>query len=266
MNKPSDRNRPAPQATGRSSAAPGDFAPKQPVAFSSSSLRATGESPAEAARRLGMIDPAFMRVELAPPHAAGAPPVDPLAASRDPAADTAPPLHAPQPQSGQASGHAAEGATPSLDAIPGYAPVDPVARIVPQDHASQEPSLQEHPPESRGSVRATGERDGLAGRLAAGAATAKAFVAAWWAKRAASRAAARAANQGETDRLQKLTPKEKRWRRRRQRLVFEEGLAWVLVPVILVGIYYAMIGGLAMFGMSVDDLVQGLHVAWTQLR
>jgi hypothetical protein len=63
---------------------------------------------------------------------------------------------------------------------------------------------------------------------------------------------------------QKLTAKEKRWQRRRRRHVVEEVIGWILVPVILIALYFALIGGLAIFGLSLDDLMEGLRVIRAQ--
>jgi len=62
------------------------------------------------------------------------------------------------------------------------------------------------------------------------------------------------------------TPKQQRWRRRRRRHLFEEILGWILVPVILFGLYWAVVGGLAIFGLSIDDAVVGMQEAWEVLR
>jgi hypothetical protein len=48
----------------------------------------------------------------------------------------------------------------------------------------------------------------------------------------------------------KLTGREKRRQRRRRRIVGEEILAWILVPAILIGCYYAVTGGLALLGTT----------------
>lgn len=296
MTTPFDRNRPAPPAPGRISDAPDDFAPKQPVAFSSASLRETGESPAEAARRLGMIDPAFMRPagSAAPAGAAGAD--ETLVASREPVAYDAPTLHAAHPHAyaepaPMPDGYADGAHVGPFDPIAArrapeagfdYTPLAPVSRDANIDDASldyvwrelaaqaHEPPLEHAPEGVAEPIRAQREPAPPVGGFAGAVASAKAFLAVWWARRRAARAAAaeRAgdhAGEAGAARHHKLTPKEKRWRRRRQRLVFEEGLAWVLVPVILVGLYYAVIGSLALFGMTIDDLVEGLNVAWAQL-
>jgi hypothetical protein len=62
----------------------------------------------------------------------------------------------------------------------------------------------------------------------------------------------------------KLTARERRWQRRRRRHVVEEILGWILVPIILIALYYALIGGLALFGMTMDDLMDGLRVIRAQ--
>jgi hypothetical protein len=48
----------------------------------------------------------------------------------------------------------------------------------------------------------------------------------------------------------KLTRREKRRQRRRRRVIGEEILAWILVPAILLGGYWAVNGALAFFGTS----------------
>lgn len=63
---------------------------------------------------------------------------------------------------------------------------------------------------------------------------------------------------------QKLTAKERRWQRRRRRHVTEEVLGWIFVPIILVALYFSLIGGLALFGMTMDDLMDGLRVIRAQ--
>lgn len=302
MNTPFDRDRPAHPAQGRAAlsraetaqgdfAAGQDFAAKQPVAFTSAALRETGETPAEAARRLGMIDPAFLRASREAPAATG--PADVLVARREPAGHAAPALRtpdrafAPQPPVGpdatltarRAPGHAMGGAIGgAMDDAPVDAPIAPAARPAAYDAGPEAYPAQGHHPEIHAedadprAARELSAGERLNASLGGAAAGVKAFIAGWRARRAEAReaAAARVAQPGaeavETARPHKLTAKEKRWRRRRNRLVFEEALGWVLVPVIVVGLYFAMLGGLAMFGMSIDDLVQGLNVAWSQLR
>jgi hypothetical protein len=63
---------------------------------------------------------------------------------------------------------------------------------------------------------------------------------------------------------QKLSAKEKRWQRRRRRHVVEEIIGWILVPIILIALYFALIGGLALFGLSLDDLMDGLRMVRAQ--
>ena len=61
---------------------------------------------------------------------------------------------------------------------------------------------------------------------------------------------------------QKLTAKERRWQRRRRRYVVEEIAGWILVPIILIALYYALIGGLALFGLTLNDLMDALRTAY----
>lgn len=61
------------------------------------------------------------------------------------------------------------------------------------------------------------------------------------------------------------TPKQQRWQRRRRRHVWEEILGWVLVPVILFGLYWAVVGGLAVFGLTLEEAMAGLREAWDAL-
>lgn len=273
MTTPFDRDRPAPQAPGRLSAAPADFAPQQPVAFSAASLRETGETPAEAARRLGMIDPAFLRASREP--AAGAPAAPPVEA-REPAPfpprQTAEPaLFARREPSPDAM------LAPTLETRPTAPAVEPPPLAVTRAPAAPVEPAVAYAIESDAPVLAPAdapERGDLASRAAGFVGTVGAFIRRMREKRAEARAsedarlmqAAPAEAGAAPARPQKLTAKEKRWRRRRRRMVFEEAIGWVLVPVIVVGLYYAMIGGLALFGMSLDDLVAGLQVAWAQLR
>lgn len=63
---------------------------------------------------------------------------------------------------------------------------------------------------------------------------------------------------------QKLTAKERRWQRRRRRHVVEEIAGWILVPIILIALYYALIGGLALFGLTLDDLMDALRTVRAQ--
>ncbi|HEX8663961.1 MAG TPA: hypothetical protein VF744_08035 [Beijerinckiaceae bacterium] len=57
---------------------------------------------------------------------------------------------------------------------------------------------------------------------------------------------------------QKLTWREKRWQRRRRRKLFEEVLGWILVPIILVALYWAVKGGLNAAGTSPSAVVQAI--------
>ena len=63
-----------------------------------------------------------------------------------------------------------------------------------------------------------------------------------------------------TPQAQKLTWREKRWERRRKRRMFEEVLGWILVPVILIALYWAVKAGLSALGTSPSAVIQAL---WT---
>lgn len=60
---------------------------------------------------------------------------------------------------------------------------------------------------------------------------------------------------------QPLTWREKRWRRRRRRRQAEELLAWVLVPLILLGGYWLLTVTLAAMGTTPSALIDGVKVA-----
>ncbi len=61
-----------------------------------------------------------------------------------------------------------------------------------------------------------------------------------------------------TPQAQKLTWREKRWERRRKRRMFEEVLGWILVPVILIALYWAVKAGLSALGTSPSAVIQAL--------
>ncbi|HKH33028.1 MAG TPA: hypothetical protein VKA80_02505 [Beijerinckiaceae bacterium] len=62
-----------------------------------------------------------------------------------------------------------------------------------------------------------------------------------------------------TPQAQKLTWREKRWERRRKRRMFEEVLGWILVPVILIALYWAVKAGLSALGTSPSAVIQALR-------
>ena len=62
-----------------------------------------------------------------------------------------------------------------------------------------------------------------------------------------------------TPQAQKLTWREKRWERRRKRRMFEEVLGWILVPVILIALYWAVKSGLSALGTSPSAVIQALR-------
>jgi hypothetical protein len=62
-----------------------------------------------------------------------------------------------------------------------------------------------------------------------------------------------------TPQAEKLTWREKRWERRRKRRMFEEVLGWILVPVILIALYWAVKAGLSALGTSPSAVIQALR-------
>jgi hypothetical protein len=52
--------------------------------------------------------------------------------------------------------------------------------------------------------------------------------------------------------------REKRWERRRRRRVFEEVLGWIVVPIVLVAMFWAVKAGLAAFGTTPTALIEGI--------
>ena len=56
----------------------------------------------------------------------------------------------------------------------------------------------------------------------------------------------------------RLTWREKRWERRRRRHFFEEILGWIVVPLILLALYWAVTSTLAAFGTSPGALIEGV--------
>ena len=59
--------------------------------------------------------------------------------------------------------------------------------------------------------------------------------------------------------------RDKRWERRRRRIWLEEALAWVLVPVILIGCYYLVDGVLSALGTSPAAIIEGLRTITSSL-
>jgi hypothetical protein len=57
----------------------------------------------------------------------------------------------------------------------------------------------------------------------------------------------------------KLSWREKRYRRRRRRVWFEEILGWILVPAILIGCYWALNVGLGALGTSPAAIMEGIE-------
>jgi hypothetical protein len=61
------------------------------------------------------------------------------------------------------------------------------------------------------------------------------------------------------------TWREKRWERRRRRIWFEEALGWILVPIILVGLYYLVEALLGALGTSVSAIADGIRMIVSNL-
>lgn len=57
----------------------------------------------------------------------------------------------------------------------------------------------------------------------------------------------------------KKTWREKRWERRRRRMWFEEILAWILVPVIVVSTWWLVETVLGALGTSSGQVIAGLQ-------
>lgn len=57
----------------------------------------------------------------------------------------------------------------------------------------------------------------------------------------------------------KVSWREKRYRRRRRRVWFEEILGWILVPVIILGCYWFLEVGLNALGTSPAAIMEGIE-------
>ncbi|NNM71935.1 hypothetical protein HJG44_05935 [Enterovirga sp. DB1703] len=57
------------------------------------------------------------------------------------------------------------------------------------------------------------------------------------------------------------TWREQRWERRRRRRMFEEVLGWILVPIIVVAVYWGIKSGLNALGTTPTALIQGIRTA-----
>lgn len=71
-------------------------------------------------------------------------------------------------------------------------------------------------------------------------------------------AAAPAAEAPPAVRRPKKSWREERWERRRRRMWFEEVLGWILVPLILIGLYYVAVAILAAVGTSPSAIMNGI--------
>ena len=56
----------------------------------------------------------------------------------------------------------------------------------------------------------------------------------------------------------KKTWREKRWERRRRRIWLEELLGWILVPIIIVGIYALVELGFSAMGTDLQTVIGGI--------
>jgi hypothetical protein len=63
----------------------------------------------------------------------------------------------------------------------------------------------------------------------------------------------------------KKTWREKRWERRRRRIWLEEVLAWIMVPLIVVGFYYLIEAILGALGTSVSAIAEGIRMIVSSL-
>jgi len=63
----------------------------------------------------------------------------------------------------------------------------------------------------------------------------------------------------------KKTWREERWERRRRRMWFEEVLGWILVPLILVGLYYIVVALLGALGTSPSAIMNGISAITSNL-
>jgi hypothetical protein len=59
----------------------------------------------------------------------------------------------------------------------------------------------------------------------------------------------------------KLSWREQRWLRRRRRIWFEEVLAWILVPIIVIGGFWLVTTILSAMGTSPSAIIDGLKTA-----
>jgi hypothetical protein len=60
--------------------------------------------------------------------------------------------------------------------------------------------------------------------------------------------------------------REQRWERRRRRRFAEEVLGWILVPVILFGVYWGVDAGLNALGTTPSALIQGIQTVFAGIH
>ena len=61
------------------------------------------------------------------------------------------------------------------------------------------------------------------------------------------------------------TWRQKRWERRRRRIWLEEVLAWIMVPLIVIGFYYLIEAILGALGTSVSAVAEGIRMIVSSL-
>ena len=59
--------------------------------------------------------------------------------------------------------------------------------------------------------------------------------------------------------------REERWERRRRRVWFEELLGWILVPLIVISLYYIVVAVLGALGTSPSAIINGLSAITSNL-
>ena len=216
--------------------------------------RALAEARAAAARRLEGLK----RLEAARPEHA----------DDEPCRETQPgPYAAPEPKIMRvgpqdirpAAGYGLVTPRGPADLRDGYLPVDDVRR----DRAVPQTASGVMTPLSDAAARAVPAVRAFAVRIMWTAASA---VKTFRENRAQRRAIAQAQGAARIPRpeKQRLTAKERRWERRRRRHFYEEILGWILVPTILVSLYFAGLWVIGLLGMTPEDLMDGIRTIRAQ--
>jgi hypothetical protein len=208
--------------------------------------------------------PPEQMVHISPP-----PTVDLRVAAPEPSIAHAPPVHRGQPAGAEFAGQqnpieASYRLAPEPAPGPEYVPVDPISRrlaeaVAPPVQYSAAPEYAEPPAYAEAPADDIRRDPGFLTKLLAG-------VAAFRRSRAERRARAQAEAATVQPRRQALTAKERRWERRRKRYIAEEILGWILVPIILVAIYFLALWILDLFGTTPETLIEGIQTIWHQFR